>query len=150
GLASPDIAGWLVNIKKDASTNLLYALQTAEWLVNHQPPKQARDWVLSLPPNMRNTFPMPLVVVESYARTNDWGGLEKWLSVERWGHEEFLRFAWLSRAAREQKINEMADVYWRGAMSAAEGNVESLATLAQLAASWNWNTEMEDSLRTVT
>lgn len=148
-LASPDTAHWLAGVKVEASTNLIYALQTAGWLLDHEPLKQSRDWVLSLPSSMRETFPMPLAVVDSYARTNDWSGLEKWLLDERWTSQDFLRFAWLSRAAREQKTIEMANIYWQRAISAAQENAQASIMLAQVTASWGWNDEMEECLRAV-
>lgn len=148
-LASPDTTHWLGGVKAEASTNLIYALQTAGWLLDHEPLRQSRDWILSLPTTMRETFPMPLVVVDSYARTNDWGGLEKWLLDEHWANQDFLRFAWLSRAARGQNTTEMANIYWQRAIFAAQGNAQASTVLAQVTASWGWNDEMEESLRAV-
>lgn len=148
-LGSPDTFHWLAKVKTEASTNLVYALQTAGWLLDHEPLKQSRDWVLSLPANLRETFPMPLAIVDSYARTNDWSGLEKWLLDEHWANQDFMRFAWLSRAAREQNTVEMANVYWQRAISAAQENAQASTVLAQVTASWGWYDEMEECLRAV-
>jgi len=69
------------------------------------------------------------------------------LSGDRWDNEDFLRFAWLCRAEREQNARDMADIYWHRAVSAAEDNAGALATLAQVTATWGWNDEMEECLR---
>lgn len=146
-LGSADTPAWLARIKGEASTNITYALQTATWLLEHQPTKQTRDWLLSLPQNIRETFPMPLAVVDSYSRTKDWSDLNKWLLAQRWEAQDFLRFAWLSRAAREQNEGDMAVIYWHRAISAAQENADAANMLARLTTSWGWNAETEQCLR---
>ena len=148
-LGSPDTPAHLTAVKSEASTNVLYSLQTADWLLNHQTSKQTRDWILSLPQSVRETFPMPVAVLETYTKTNDWSGLEKWLIDQRWANEDFLRFAWLARATRQQSDDEMARVYWRRAVSAAEDTSSGCTTLAELAASWGWKEELGEALHAV-
>lgn len=150
-LNSPEAGPWLGTLKTEASTNVLSAAVLVDWMNSHQQAKQARQWITSLPATMRSTFPIPLVITAGYVGTNDWRGLETWLTTERWNDEEYLRFAWLTRALREQSNrSEMADIYWRRAVSAAEPKTEALVALAQLTASWNWDEQSEDLLRMVT
>ncbi len=146
-LNSPDTPAHVAAIKSEASTNVLYSVQTADWLLNHQTSKQTRDWILSLPRDIRETFPMPVATLETYTKTNDWSGLEKWLIDERWANQDFLRFAWLARSTRQQNDAEMSRIYWHRAISAAEDTSGACTTLAELAATWGWSEEAEEALR---
>lgn len=150
-LKSPETNAWLGTLKAQASTNVLSAALLAQWMNEHQQALQAREWIGSLPANIRTTPPLPLIVTAGYVAANDWHGLETWLTDQRWNDDEYLRFAWLARAVREQQNRtEMADVYWQRAKSAAEARIETLSVLTQLAASWNWNSETVELLRSVT
>ncbi len=146
-LNSSETPARVTSIKSEASTNVLYSAQTVDWLLNHQTAKETRDWILSLPQEIRETFPMPVAILETYTKTNDWGGLEKWLIGERWANQDFLRFAWLARATRQQNDAEMSRIYWHRAISAAEDTSGACTTLAELAATWGWSDEAEEALR---
>jgi hypothetical protein len=147
-LKSPELPRQLGEIKIEASTNVAYAAQTAQWLLAHQEPKQAREWLFSLPPTVSSTPPLPLMITASYADAKEWPAMEGWLTKQRWD-QEYLRFAWLSLSSEQQKRGEMSDIYWQRAISAAEKRTEFLTALTQLSASWNWTNKVEDLLHTI-
>jgi predicted Zn-dependent protease len=148
-LHGSEMSNWIATIETSAATNIVEIAETTEWFLAHNQPRQVLDWFSSLPQSVRDSVPLPFLKAESYAALKDWDGLENWLEKERWGDQEFFRFAWLARAFREQNRNEIADIHWQRALSAAEPRIEYQIALAQIVASWNWNDETEELLRAI-
>ncbi len=90
----------------------------------------ARQWLANCPAKVRAQQPVPLVLVDCYfAQRADWAGLEAFLKPQKWQDLEFLRFAFLSRAAEEQQQELAADSRWRGAVRETDNQLGALSTL---------------------
>src|ERR1043166_3287816 len=76
----------------------------------------------------------------------DWPGLENFLEDKKWGDLEFLRQAFLSRAAVEQKQSLAADVHWRAAVREAGDRLGPLEALLSMATTRGWDKPKEDLL----
>jgi len=116
------------------------------WMISHGLVDNAMGWLTNCPARLRAEQPAPLALVDCYVAKKDWGGLETFLQKEKWGDREFLRFAYLSRAAAEQKQELAAESRWRTAVREAGDRIGPLAALLNMAGSWGRNQAREDLL----
>ena len=102
---------------------------------------EALAWLQGLDPGSRKTQPVPLAMANlQLARTN-WTGLEVLLEHEQWQDLEFLRLAYLARAAQGQGRTLAGEARWRGAIRDAGAQLGPLTLLFSLATEWNLQCE---------
>src|SRR5579863_968523 len=133
---SPEFNDYLASVQRDSITNAPAVYRTASWMLGHGLGEGARQWLANCPAKVRAQQPVPLVLVDCYFARQDWTGLEAFLKTQKWQDLEFLRFAFLSRAAEEQQQELAADSRWRGAVRETDNQLGALSTLLSLARTW--------------
>ena len=143
---SPQFAGFVATLQREASTNFFAAADLVTRLTALGAANDAIIWAKSLPPAIRDEPPLPMAVASSYFSASRWRDLEESLNTQNWKEREFLRQALLSYAVRKQNSADVADAHWRDAVNLASARPELLSTLAQMASAWNWTNETETVL----
>jgi hypothetical protein len=105
-------------------------------MAGHGRADEAIGWFSNCPAKVRTEQPAPLGKVDCLVAKKDWSQLEKFLQSEKWGDREFLRLAYLSRTAEEQKETIGVQARWRAALRAAEDRIGPLSMLLDLATAW--------------
>lgn len=127
-------------------TNLIQITQLASWQTKFGQAPTTLDWLQNFGPEQRAVPPLALAAADAQAVTRNWSGLETQLNNQRWEDQEFLRFAYLARALREQGRTTLATANWERAVGAAMGRAELIGALTQLAFYWGWREEAIESL----
>lgn len=120
-------------------------LLLARWLFMKKRFSEAFGWLRSLPDALRQRPPVAITMADATMSIRDWNGLANTLRSQEWGGSEYLRLAFLARAAREQERNEAASSWWRRSLESA-ADPFSRAALLRLVNSWGWNREAEETL----
>jgi predicted Zn-dependent protease len=120
-----------------ARTNASSAYSLSAWFISHERAAEAIKWLTNLPPALMKEQPVPLARVDAYSALKDWSGLARFLTGEKWGELDFLRFAFLSRVAAERGEPIAVESEWRKAVLSAGDRLGSLASLLNLAGIWN-------------
>ena len=143
---NPEFDAYLSAVRGDASTNAADIRAISAWMIGHGLVDGAMTWLSQEPASVRAEQPVRLAFVEGYLAKKDWGGLEAFLGDQKWGDLEFLRFAFLSRAAWEQKQDLAADARWRTAVREAGDRLGPMTTLLGMADRWGRAKAKEDLL----
>jgi len=133
-------------LQKNAVTNANEIYGVSSWMIAHGNMDAAIQWLGQCPAKVRAEPPVPMAFVDCYMAKKDWSGLETFLSDQKWGDLEFLRYAFLSRAAGEQKQDLAADARWRTAVREAGERWGPLTSLLGLARSWGRDKAREELL----
>jgi predicted Zn-dependent protease len=143
---SAEAADYLATVQKRAATNAVEVYDMSVWMISHGMVDDAVPWLTNLVTAVRNEQPAPLALVDCYLAKKDWIGLQTYLDGQKWGDQEFLRFAFLSRAAAEQKQPLATDARWRSAVREAGERLGALSRLLALAGNWGREKACEDLL----
>jgi Flp pilus assembly protein TadD len=143
---SPDFNAFLGSVQRDSLTNAAAVYTTASWMLGHGLAEGARQYLTNCPAKLRAEQPVPLALVDCYFARRDWLGLEVFLLDKKWQDLEFLRFAFLSRAASQQQQDLAADSRWRSAVREAGTQLGPLSSLLSLARNWGRPKAEEDLL----
>jgi tetratricopeptide (TPR) repeat protein len=143
---NPEFDPYLSALQKSALTNSLEIYGIAAWMVGHSLAGEAFRWLTNCPAKVRTEQPVPLALVDCYLAKKDWGGLEAFLDAEKWGDLEFLRYAFLSRAAAEQSQKLAAEARWRSAVREAGERLGPLNALLIMATNTGRQQAREDLL----
>ena len=149
---SPWFAASLVALQREAeydSTNATKVYTLGLWQMANDSPAGALAWLRRLPPDTQTNQPVAKLIGKGYLAMQDWNGLQSFLDRQNWGELEFLRFAFLTRAFREQSLDGAAKGEWELALKAAAGQKANLIILLRWATTWKWQTESEDLLWTI-
>ncbi|HWW01436.1 MAG TPA: hypothetical protein VNZ64_17195 [Candidatus Acidoferrum sp.] len=138
--------GYLASVQTLAGTNAGQVHTVCGWMLGNGLAEEATRWLTNQSPGLQAQLPVRLALADCYAGLKDWAGLKGFLEREQWGELEFLRLAWLSRAASEQKEQFAAEAQWRLALRRAGDRLGPLLSLLNLAASWGRTNEREDLL----
>lgn len=132
----PTLPDYFAELKKTAVTNAAQVFVTCAWLIANDRAEEALRWISGIPGRVREEPPVPFAFVDCYVTLKDWAGLEAYLQNQKWAETEFMRLAFLSRAAQEQKQLKAADTRWRAAVREAGDRLGSLAALLGMASAW--------------
>jgi predicted Zn-dependent protease len=143
---NPEFGPYLSALQKGALTNALETCGITAWMVGHGLAGEAFGWLTNCPAKLRAEQPVPLALVDCYLANKDWAGLETFLKAQKWGDLEFLRFAFLSRAAAEQNQKLAAEARWRSAVREAGDRLGPLNALLIMATSSGRQQAREDLL----
>ncbi len=143
---NPEFSAYLSELQKTALTNATEVYGVSAWMISHGLASQALTWLTNCPASARTEQPAPLALVDCYLATKDWTGLGTYLSSQKWGDLEFLRLAFLSRAAEQQDQKLTADIQWRTAVREADDRLGPLTSLISMAAKWGRQTARDDLL----
>jgi tetratricopeptide (TPR) repeat protein len=143
---SPEFGPYLSALQKSALTNALEIYGISAWMIGHSHVSEAFGWLTNCPAKVRAEQPVPLALVDCYLAKKDWSGLETFLEGHKWGDLEFLRFAFLSRAAAEQNQKLASEARWRSAVREAGDRLGPLSAMLTMATSWGRQQAREDLL----
>ncbi|HWI59037.1 MAG TPA: hypothetical protein VNZ22_17560, partial [Bacillota bacterium] len=132
------------------ATNAIGIYAVSTWMIRHGLVEEALGWLGSCPVSLQTNQPVPMAWVDALVTRKDWSGLEGYLAPARWGDSEYLRLAFLSRAAAEQQQVLAAETRWRTAMREAGDRLGALAALLGLADSWGQSKAKEELLWQIT
>lgn len=138
--------GALASYEKGAAGNSDEIYQMTMWLMQHNLPTTALNWLQSLSPNTQTNMPTALLVAQCQMLAKDWTGLQNSISKQNWGKLDFTREAYLSRALREQGLFDASKAEWDVAVHSANGADQALTSLFRLAAEWDWQDESQQLL----
>jgi hypothetical protein len=113
-----------------ASPHMIYSI--ASWMTAHGLADAALNWLTNLPPKLQSTIPVPLAMGDAFVAQRNWPGLEDLIAAKNWDQFDFVRSAWLSRTAWEQRRTQAAEAHWRMAIRQAGRRLESLTWLAAM------------------
>jgi tetratricopeptide (TPR) repeat protein len=142
----PDFSPFLGSLQMNALTNGLEIYGITAWMISHNLADEALGWLTNCPAKVREEQPVPLALVDCYLARKDWGSLEAFLEAQTWGEMEFLRFAFLSRAAAEQNQKLAAEARWRSAVREAGERLGPLNALLIMATNSGRQQAKEDIL----
>lgn len=138
---SPSFSACLQKVQLIAVTNVAYLCSTSEWMAKYGLADAALSWLYGLDPKLRKTPALPPALAKLHLVKQDWPGLETLLSGQNWADTEFLRLAFLARAAFGRQLETVGESRWRAAIDAAGGRLGSLTCLLGLAMDWNCDPE---------
>jgi len=133
---SPTFTNYLAALRNSVLTNALETYGLAAWMNTHGMVDDALGWLTNCPVKLRSEQPVPLSIVDCYLARKDWPGLETFLLEQKWSDRECLRWAFLSRAASEQKQMLAAESRWRRAVRDAGDRLGALMSLLKMATAW--------------
>jgi tetratricopeptide (TPR) repeat protein len=141
----PEFTSYLESFKQRAITNVAEVRSLSTWLLQHDRAGESLQWLTNLPPAVRAQQPVPLATTEAYSALKDWAAVQDFLAGQRWADLEFMRLAFLSQAALQQKAIS-APTLWRSAVREAGERLGALGILLNLADSWQRPQDKEDLL----
>jgi len=142
----PGFDEYLRSVQTKAATNALEIYGISSWMIGHGLVDDAMKWMTHCPAQVQAEQPVPLAFVDGYVAKKDWTGLEDFLQEQKWADLEFLRLAFLSRAASEARQSLAADAHWRAAVREAGDRLGPLTALLSLAGNWGRDKAREDLL----
>lgn len=149
-LGDSDFQIWRTRLEAEVTDRPDYAYELIIWMNRNG---YAKD-VPALLPKIRADFisrpPVSIAVADSYAVAKNWPELEKTLKGTKWHHMEFVRLATLAWAMEQSGERASSASIWKGAMSAAEGRLDRMETLARAAITWKWDARAEEALWSIT
>ena len=137
---------YLATLQSRALTNAAEVYAVSAWMIANGFADEALDWLGSCPARLRAEQPVPLALVDCYLARKDWVGLQTSLQEQKWDDLEFLRFAFLSRAAAGLNQKWGVEGNWRMAVQEADDRLGPLMALLNLAATWGRDQAREDVL----
>ena len=143
---NPEFKSYLSALQKNALTNATEVYGISDWMIGHGYAGEALTWLNGCPAKLRTEQPVPLALVDCYLARKDWQGLDTSLQEQSWGDLEFLRFAFLSRAAEGLNQKLAADARWRTAIREADDRLGPLTALLKMANSGGRTQAKEDLL----
>ena len=142
-------SAYLTELEKNTTAKALDLAALLLWMSRNNLDLLALDFVRGLPPDLLEKWPVPIAVVDTYARLKDWHGLEGFVKNANWRQFDFLRHAYLARALRAQHKPAAAEHEWAAATRGASGQSDAILSLVRAASEWRWDSETVDLLWTL-
>ena len=142
-ISSSGFENYLTFVQKSASTNAGEIYPVSSWMLRNGLVEQSLRWLTNCSPTLLGQLPFRLALADNHAYRKDWAALSSFLERDQWGEFEFLRLAWLSRAAEERKEQFAAEAQWRLAVRQAGDGLGPLVSLLKLATSWGRTPQRE-------
>lgn len=139
----------LVSCEYDAATNSQNLTEMALWFMQRNMPSHALAWMQSLPASTQTNLPAAMLMAQCQMLLQNWSALQNTDSKQDWGSLDFNRHAYLSRALREQGLDDASKAEWDVAMKSASDSSGALADLLRLTYQWNWQDESQEVLWTI-
>lgn len=143
---SPEFNACLSALQRNALTNAAQVYGVSAWMIGHGLTGDAQAWLTGCPAKLRTEQPVPLALTDCCLSRKDWPGLDSLLQEQKWGDLEYLRFAFLSRAAGGLNQKLGAEANWRNAVRLAGDRLGPLTALLSMAISWGLDQAREDLL----
>ena len=140
---SRELPAALAALQNRSATNAVEVHEVSAWMVRHDLPTPALQWLRGLPAPVQTRQPTPVAIVECLLVLQDWGEIRAGLKETAWNDLEFLRQAFLSKASRELKEAVAAEGQWRNAVREAGLRLGALNALLDLTRHWGRTEERE-------
>ncbi len=145
-LHDPAYAGNAADLEKAAIRKPSDLASLLSWMESNGQSEAAMRLVSTIPPESLAKWPVPLAVAEVYAKAADWQGLRRLAALGEWSGFDFLRHAYLTRAARAEHDDLSAGEEWAQAQKLAANKPQPLLMLSRTVAAWGWEAETVDLL----
>lgn len=149
-LGQPNFKDIVAEAQESVITNGWQIYSLSAWMLQEGLVDACRQWLTNLPPVYQAEVGARFAQVDCLAACENWAGLEQFLDSAEWSELDYLRLAWLSRAASGQNRGFAAGGHWRLAMRAAGNRFGPLKALLALATNWGWPQEREQLLCALT
>jgi tetratricopeptide (TPR) repeat protein len=107
---------------------------------------EALQWSEKLGPKVAASGPVAAARAEILLAEKNWSALQELTSTGNWGAHEYLRFAFLARAEREQNNGAGSRARWKSATAAAARDRHATMRLVWIAQLWEWQEERQETL----
>ena len=139
-------AATLADAQRKAQADPKHAGGLLLWMSMDGLAKDGLEWVLKRTPKLGQSPELRPAMAGCYLTLVDWTALLAITQKGEWDAVEYVRHAYRSRAFHEQAAWPLARTEWELAITTANGQIDALAWLSQLATEWKWNDETAESL----
>lgn len=124
------------------------AIQFTQWLLVQNRSVEADQWIQGLPLSLLHTRAVQSGHAEAIAQLKEWDKLEATLLDGAWGQiaKETLHLAFAAHTVDTPSRPALRRETWELAIGSAGTNLSALAVLQRLAATWQWEDELEQTL----
>ena len=149
-LLDSDFAIWRARLEAEVTDRPDYAYELIIWMNRNGYAKDVPTLLPKIRADLVSRPPVSIAVADSYAVAKNWPELQKTLKGSKWFHMDYVRLATLAWAMDQSDDRAGAANNWKGAMSAAEGRLDRMETLARAAIAWGWDSRAEEALWSIT
>jgi hypothetical protein len=131
-----------------AEKNEADATRLAQWLGVQNRAEEAKRWIATLPAQIRASAALKQIEATLAAQTKDWDRFIVLLRDDAWGpiSKETLRLVEAAQAISAQDRPALRRETWDLALQSAGGHLGTLTVLQRVAATWQWDAEIERTL----
>ena len=141
-----NFAAELASAQQKALGDRKYAGALLLWMSSDGLAQDGLRWVLERNPKLGQSPELRPAIAGCYLTLMNWDALLAITQKGEWGPVEYVRHTYRSRAFREKPERALASTEWDLAVNAANGQLDALSWLAQMAAEWKWLDENVQSL----
>jgi hypothetical protein len=116
------------------------------WMRTQGKGAEALQWSEKLGPKVAASGPVAAARAEILLAEKNWAALQEMTATGNWGSQEYLRFAFLARAEREQNNETSSRARWKSATAAAARDRLATMRLVWIAQQWGWPDEERETL----
>jgi len=147
GLRDPGSASELKALRSEAGQDTGKNIRLVEWLLTHEKPAEAQIHLLQLTPVLLEDPLIRILRAATDAALGQWDTLDRRLKHENWEDNDYVRLAYLSRAAKESGRETETLGYWNAACKDASESPYGFYVLASTVQQWpHWEDETRDLL----
>ena len=145
-LVDADFGIWRSRLEAEATDRPDYTYELLIWMNRHGYAKEVPALLPRIPADFISRPPVSIAVADSYAVSKNWPELQSVLKGTKWFHMDYVRLATLAWAVDQSGDRAGSANIWKTAMTAAEGRLNRLETLARAATGWGWDARAEEAL----
>ena len=149
-LKDSDFGIWRARLEAEATDRPEYAYELIIWMNRNGYAKEVPALLPKIHPDFISRPPVSIAVADSYAVSKNWPELQNALKGAKWFHMDYVRLATLAWAVDQSGDRASSASIWKTAMSAAEGRLDRMETLARAATVWGWDARAEEALWNIT
>ena len=149
-LQDPDFGIARARLEAEITDRSDYAYELLIWMNRNGYAKDVPSLIPKIQADFVSRPPVAIAVADSYAVAQNWTELQKALKGAKWYHMDYVRLATLAWAVEKSGDRSGSVSIWKNAMTAAEGRLDRMETLARAAIAWGWDQRAEDALWSIT
>ncbi len=108
------------------------------YMGSHGMSADARKWIESLDPKIRDTEPVQLIYSAATLTLGDFAGIEAFLRPIKWTENEYMRHAFLAYSYRKRGDERAFNDAWKLAVIEAGSTPNRIQNLIDRTTSWGW------------
>src|SRR5258708_6251704 len=141
------VAGLQTRAAKDPNS----ASQLALWFSVQGGAKNARDWLESLPADIRGQPAIQNELTNCYAALKNWDKVSEMVENGAWGKvpPESIRLAMSAHLMSDRQRLELRRNIWQEDLTLSKNNLPALRALLRLGSYWGWENEATETLFTI-